>query len=276
MAIGALSSVAAVTKQQQVYRTVREAILRCELRPGARLVIDDLAQRFEMSIIPVREALRLLEAEGLVVTIAHVGATVAPISHDSVVEVFTILEGLELVATRAAAERSGDADLAALSDMVVAMDRAIDGGAPGAWAGLNTRFHLAIAEIAGMPLLQEMLRRAFDRWDRVRRYYFRDVLVRRTRIAQAEHREIVALIRARDLARLEEIVRAHNRGALAAYTACLGSPAIGDRGPASEIHNLRSAIHNPDPEPLTGDSRPGTRDAGPRPGTRDEGPGTRD
>lgn len=223
MAITALSSPPPVTKQQLVYRTVREAILRCELRPGARLVIDDLAQQFQMSIIPVREALRLLEAEGLVITTAHVGATVAPISHASVVEVFTILEGLELVASRAAAERITEADFEALSEMIASMDRAIDAGSPGLWAELNTRFHLAIAQIASMPLLQEMLHRAFDRWDRVRRYYFSDVLIHRTRVAQAEHREMVQLIRARDLPRLEQTVREHNRGALAAYTACLAT-----------------------------------------------------
>lgn len=212
---------APVTKQQLVYRTLREAILRCELRPGSRLVIDDLAQRFQMSIIPVREALRLLEAEGLVNTIAHVGGTVAPISHDSVVEVFTILEGLELVATRVAAERATDQDIASLCRLIGEMDRAIESGSPGLWAELNTRFHLAIARIAGLPMLQEMLQRAFDRWDRVRRYYFSDVLVHRTRKAQAEHRVLVEQIRARDLAALEQTVREHNRAALIAYTARL-------------------------------------------------------
>lgn len=221
MAINALSAPPPVTKQQLVYRTLRDAINRCELKPGTRLVIDDLAQQFQMSIIPVREALRLLEAEGLVVTIAHVGGAVAPISHDSVVEVFTILEGLELAATRAAAERARESDVAGLEETLDAMDRAIASGSPGLWAELNTQFHLAIGRIAGMPMLQDMLQRAFARWDRVRRYYFSDVLIRRTRVAQAEHRELVAQIRARDFAALEQTVRQHNRSALAAYTACL-------------------------------------------------------
>ncbi len=92
-----------VTKQQYVYETLREAIIRCELPPGERLVIDELARRLDISIIPVREALRLLESEGLVFSVAHVGATVAPISRHSIVEVFTLLEGLETVSARAAA-----------------------------------------------------------------------------------------------------------------------------------------------------------------------------
>lgn len=210
-----------LTKQQFVYSTLRESILRCELAPGTRLVIDDLARQFRVSIIPVREALRLLQSEGLVVSIAHVGATVAPISHASVVEVFTLLEGLEVVASRAAAQQATEADLATLRELVAEMDRAIDAGSPQRWAEINTRFHLAICRTAGMPILLEMMQRAVDYWDRVRRYYFKDVLIHRTRQAQAEHHAIVTHLEARDLPRLEQTVREHNQAALASYTAHL-------------------------------------------------------
>jgi DNA-binding GntR family transcriptional regulator len=210
-----------LTKQQFVYSTLRESILRCELAPGTRLVIDDLARQFHVSIIPVREALRLLQSEGLVVSIAHVGATVAPISHASVVEVFTLLEGLEMVAGRAAALRATDNDFGVLRDLVAEMDRALENGSPQRWAEINTRFHIAICGLADMPILLDMMQRAVDYWDRVRRYYFRDVLIHRTRLAQAEHRAIVAHMESRDLPALEQTIREHNLGALAAYTAHL-------------------------------------------------------
>ena len=71
------------TKQEFVYRTLRDAILRCELQPGERLVIDDLARRLNVSIIPVREALQLLQAESLVQVVPHVGTSVTPVSRDS-------------------------------------------------------------------------------------------------------------------------------------------------------------------------------------------------
>jgi DNA-binding GntR family transcriptional regulator len=218
---GAAGAGGHLTKQQFVYSTLRESILRCELAPGTRLVIDDLARQFRVSIIPVREALRLLQSEGLVVSIAHVGATVAPISHASVVEVFTLLEGLEVVASRAAAQQATEADVAALKDLVAEMDRAIDAGSPQRWAEINTRFHLAICRTAGMPILLEMMQRAVDYWDRVRRHYFKDVLIHRTRQAQAEHHAIVEHLEARDLPRLEQTVREHNQAALASYTAHL-------------------------------------------------------
>jgi DNA-binding GntR family transcriptional regulator len=222
----ARAAAAHVTKQQAVYRMLRESILRCELRPGARLVIDELARQFQMSIIPVREALRQLQAEGLVLSVAHVGGTVAPISHDSVVEVFTVLEGLEVVATRAAAGRLDAAHIATLAGLVASMDDAIAADSPGIWAEINTRFHLAIAEIAAMPMLLDMLQRAFDRWERVRRYYFSDVLIHRTRIAQAEHHELLRQMQARDLIGLERTIREHNQAALASYLTYLASDSV--------------------------------------------------
>ena len=210
-----------LTKQAYVYATLRTAIIRCELQPGERLIIDEIARRYEVSIIPVREALRLLQSEGLVISVAHVGATVAPISRESVLEVFTLLEGLELVGTRAAAERATPAQLDQIAALVDKMDEAVKGDKPQRWADLNTEFHIAISRAAGMPILLEMTQRALDLWDRVRRYYFKGVLARRAAEAQAEHRLMLQQLRSRDLAGLEKTVRQHNHNALAAYTAYL-------------------------------------------------------
>jgi DNA-binding GntR family transcriptional regulator len=212
-----------VTKQQYAYAALREAILRCELQPGERLIIDDLARRLNLSIIPVREALRLLESEGLVVSVAHVGATVAPISREAIAEVFAVLEALEAVAARAAALASRPEDYAPLEALVAEMDAALARGDRALWAELNSRFHVRIGEMAGMPLVGQMLQRAFDHWDRLRRYFFRDVLARRAEAAQREHHELVRLMKGRDLDGVERAVREHNRGALAAYTAHLAA-----------------------------------------------------
>jgi DNA-binding GntR family transcriptional regulator len=222
-----------LTKQAFVYQTLRNAIIHCELPPGERLIIDDLARRYDVSIIPVREALRLLQAEGLVGNVPHVGATVAPISRDSVVEVFTLLEGLELVASRAAAERATPAALAEIAALVREMDGALAAEEAQRWADLNTEFHLAISRAAAMPTLHQMTQRALDLWDRVRRFYFNGVLSRRARQAQAEHKQIAQHLRARDLEALEETIRRHNQSALAAYTTFLDERAAAQKRSAS-------------------------------------------
>lgn len=205
------------TKGAMVYQVLRQAIMGCQLRPGQRLIIDEIAQQLGVSHIPVREALQLLASEGLVETIPHSGATVAAISRDTLAEVFALKEGLELVATRIAAARLTPADLAALVALLAEMDTALSEGRHERWAELNSPFHRRIARLTGMPLLEEMTDRALDLWDRVRRYYFTSVVDPRVEQAQREHHAIVAAMRERDEAELDRLVKAHNRSAFAAY-----------------------------------------------------------
>jgi DNA-binding GntR family transcriptional regulator len=205
------------TKQELVYQTLRSAIMRCDLRPGQRLVIDELARQLEVSAIPVREALHLLQSEGLVTSVPHVGATVSLISRESIDEVFAVLEGLEIVATRSAALRLTNADAETLEGINSAMDEAWREGRNEEWADLNSRFHLAISRLSAMPMLQEMTERVLDHWGRVRRFYFSGVLVRRIEQAQEEHRALLRAMKAKDLVALERTVKQHNQGALLAY-----------------------------------------------------------
>jgi DNA-binding GntR family transcriptional regulator len=211
------------TKQEFAYHTLRDAIMRCELRPGERLVIDDLARRLQVSTIPVREAIQMLQSEGLVVTVPHTGVTVAPVSPESIQDVFVVLEGLEVVASRLVAERADPKELAELANLVADMDRAVASKRYAQWAAMNTRFHLTIGALPGLPMLREMTERVLARWDRVRRYFFRGVLVHRVDLAQREHRVILAAMRDGDLPTLEAAVRQHNRRALESYMNYLNS-----------------------------------------------------
>jgi DNA-binding GntR family transcriptional regulator len=221
MTFGTLAAAPHRTKQEFVYRTLRDAILRCELQPGERIVIDDLARRLNVSIIPVREALQLLQAESLVVVVPHVGTSVAPVSRDSIVDVFTVLEGLEGSAMRLVAERGRQADFDLLASQVDAMDAALAAGDREGWAALNRRFHLTVSELPGLDLVKDLSAKVLDRWDRLRRHYFKGVLSNRVEQAQREHRLILNALKTRDLVTLQDLVRQHNQGALQAYLAYL-------------------------------------------------------
>lgn len=207
------------TKQDLVYQTLREAIMHCALAPGQRLVIEEIARELSVSPIPVREALQLLQSEGLVETVPHVGATVAAIAPNAVDEIFLLMEALELVGARAAAERGTAAAFAELRALVAQMDAALAGDDFVQWGDANTAFHRAIARATDMPLLQDLTERVFDRWDRVRRFTFRRLLREPIQQAQREHHLMLDAMTAHDYARLEQLVKAHNRGALAAYRA---------------------------------------------------------
>jgi DNA-binding GntR family transcriptional regulator len=202
------------TKQAMVYHTLRQAILDGVLEPGQRLVIDDIAAALAVSAIPVREALGQLQSERLIETKPHVGAVVSAISKDSIRELFALLEALELVAARAAAERADAADIERLRGGLAELDAA---AGTKAWDEANARFHRAIVDLAGMPLLAEFAARTLREWERLRRAAFHERKAPDTARAQREHRALVKAIADKDLPRLEKLVAEHNRGALSAY-----------------------------------------------------------
>jgi DNA-binding GntR family transcriptional regulator len=209
------------TKQEMVYHTLRDAILHGALSPGQRLVIDEIAQALHISHIPVREAIQILHSEGLVETIPHTGVRVTSISRDSIIEAFTLIEGLELAATRAAAGRLTPGHLSALVALLAEMDSTLQAHDYQRWGDLNSLFHRTIAAITEMPLLLEMTDRALCQWDRVRHHFFSQVLVYRAERAQSEHRAILQAMRDNDAERLDLLVKQHNRDALADYLASM-------------------------------------------------------
>jgi DNA-binding GntR family transcriptional regulator len=205
------------TKREYVYRALRAAIMRCELAPGQRLNIQSIARELGVSPIPVREALQTLQSEGLVETIPHVGSVVARIREDSVAEIFAVLEGLEATAARVAIERADSGELAVLKELLREIDGTLESGEYERWGELNAWLHVGLARVTGMPMLEEMTEKVFDRWRRVQRCFFGELPLQRIVRSQEEHHQILAAIRNRDVERAEDLVRQHNRGALEAY-----------------------------------------------------------
>lgn len=202
------------TKQALVYHTLRDAIMQARLEPGERLVIDDIAKRLEVSPIPVREALQMLQSERLVEHKAHVGAVVSPLSVEDAREIFALLEALETAVFTAAVEHATTANAAELGALAERMRAARDDEK---WMELNHRFHRAVAEIARMPRALEMLDRVSGEWERLRRHRFKEAGHPETAAADREHQAMVEALAAKDIVALEKLVRAHNRTALAFY-----------------------------------------------------------
>src|SRR5258708_26181647 len=110
------------SKKDLVIAEIREAILNGELAPGARLVIDDLAEKLGVSSIPVREALQQLHADGYIMFEPFIGARVAEIAAESIVEVFTLLEAMEVTSSRMACRRLRPEERADLETVAAPMD----------------------------------------------------------------------------------------------------------------------------------------------------------
>jgi DNA-binding GntR family transcriptional regulator len=197
------------TKQERVYQTVRERILAGAYVPGFRIVIDALAEEFGVSALPVREAIRRLEAEGLVVFRANVGAQVAPAEPGVFDEEMTVLALLEGYATALAAPEMDEAAigrLTALTDRMVEAMQALD---TLRFGRLNQEFHAVIYEHCPNATLVELVRGVARRLDAIRRTVFIQIPYRGAD-SVAEHRDLIRLIERRaPAAEIEAAARDH-------------------------------------------------------------------
>lgn len=207
------------SKNERVFDLLKARIIRGELKPDEPLVIDTLAAQLGVSAIPIREALRQLEANGFVTIAPYVGARVAPLEAASIREVFETLEALETVSARAACERATDEELDSLAQGISAMRGLIDNAET--WSAHNKALHQTLCQIAGMRLVEKMLSVALDHWDRLRCAYLEDVFAQRIADGQAEHERMLDALRRRDADGLVQGIQAHNRAALNAYIAHL-------------------------------------------------------
>lgn len=141
------------TAHEFVYATLRSAILDGRLKTGSRLVQSEIADGLNVSITPVREALRDLAAEGLIRLDAHRGAAVRELSADELEELYDLRTLLEPEILRKAWPHLTDA----IVDEVAALNAAMDAAESVAeWTMLNTRFHSRIFDLCDSPRLLQL------------------------------------------------------------------------------------------------------------------------
>src|SRR5215468_10670102 len=145
-----------VSKTDLVAALIRELIITGELAAGAPLRQRDLAQRFYVSQTPVREAMRRLESEGLVVGDTHRGFTVVEPDDGPIEENFQIRAALESLGASLAARKIDEQGLAALQALNDRMSALPDDDTR--YADLNREFHFTVYEYAHSPLLLTLMR----------------------------------------------------------------------------------------------------------------------
>jgi DNA-binding GntR family transcriptional regulator len=206
-----------VTKQERVYRVVRERILSGTYGPGYRVVIDALAGEFGVSALPVREAIRRLEAEGLVIFRPNAGAHVAPADPGLFDEEMTVLAVLEGYATALAAKELSKADIKRLSALTDSMVEAIERLDPLSFGRLNQEFHSVIYERCPNAALVDLLRDVARRLDAIRRTVFVQIPYRGAE-SVTEHRRLIALLsEGASPAKIEAAAREHKLNTVASF-----------------------------------------------------------
>ena len=193
------------TIQQIVTDKIRNAILDATLRPNERLNQSDLAQKLNVSRIPTREALRTLEAEGLV-KFTRIAARhgFGHVACDEIEEVYEIRTLLEISAAQRALFRIDSAQLQVIRNLQAKMQRATN---PELWISLNQEFHHAIYEPSGWTRLLSVIDMLRNLTAPYLRLYISDRWERKTAIS--EHAAIVRAIEAKKAGALKSTLRRH-------------------------------------------------------------------
>ncbi len=194
---GSLPQLGSRPLRQQVLETLREAIVSGRFQPGDRLVEEDICHQLGVSRGPVREALRQLEQEGLVVSFPYRATEVIGVSHEEVREVLIPIRlTLERFAFRHALPLLTTEDFAALEGLVATMAQAARAGALERIVEADVRFHELVLERSGQLHCLQIWRTISPR---VRAYFYR-VSPRHTSLEEIadEHRELLDALLTRD------------------------------------------------------------------------------
>jgi DNA-binding GntR family transcriptional regulator len=205
---------------------LRSHILSGALGDGMPLRQDAIAGEFGVSRIPVREALAQLEAEGLVRLERHRGAFVAELSAEDVAELFELRAAIEPALLRRALPRMTTRDLEAVATASATFETALSGGNRDRWGELNWRFHEALYRPAARPRTLRLLREHNNSTGRCIRLHLG--LEGSVSLAQAEHRQLLELCRAREVEGAAELLTRHIEAAGNALVELLGRRAAAE------------------------------------------------
>ena len=199
------------TAQEVITDTLRQSIIDGEFKQGDRLIQDEIAERYGVSRIPVREAMRTLSAEGLVTFSSRKGAIVTSLSAADIEEILSIRAVLEVMATRLATECATEKELDKIRQVFHRLEAAR--GDVELYFKCNYEFHEAILEAAHSPRLKELITTLRNSVEPVARRYL--IAAGRVEIAHHDHLEILEALERRNPLAAEHVAAGHTQHVLA-------------------------------------------------------------
>ncbi len=201
------TSIPRLSLHDEVVVRLRDLIIRGELLPNERLGERELCERFEISRTPLREALKVLAAEGLVELLQHRGARVATLTRADVQHMFEVMASLEALSGELAAARITEEQLAEIDGLHAAMLEAYRVRDLPVYFNWNQAIHERIIIASGNPVLREVYQGLSARIRRAR--YAANTSEERWAAAVREHEAVLGALHARDAAGLAAILRDH-------------------------------------------------------------------
>ena len=192
------------TLPEMITNSLRETILAGELGGGVQLKQEELAAKFNVSMSALREALKNLEAEGLVTFYPNRGAMVSELSAAEAQEIFDIRLYLELGAVELAIPNLTDADLQAAEEILRKTDAETR---PALWGALNWQFHEILYRAANRPKLLSLIQNMHNNVERYMRLYLSTL--HHQEKSQQEHRLLLEACVGRDVKAAQKLLRKH-------------------------------------------------------------------
>ncbi|HMB61058.1 MAG TPA: GntR family transcriptional regulator [Xanthomonadales bacterium] len=187
---------------------IRDLILSGELQPGTRIGQDALAKRFGTSRLPVRDALRQIESEGLIILTPNSSARVAKLELQEFAEIYRIRELIEPLALSESIPNMSDEQIESLEAAVREIERTRDSDV---FLKLDREFHLSSYRAANMPQLESLVARFWNTTQHYRRAYTKLIWEQGNWIINSEHRLLMEAIKRRDPVDAGQILRMHIR-----------------------------------------------------------------
>lgn len=208
---------AVASKSSRAYDWIKERITSQTFTPGYRLVLGAIATELEMSAVPVREAIRQLEAEGLVFFERNVGASVAMVDDTAYRHSMQSLGILEGAATALAARNLDAEDIARARAINQRMAESLSDFDPSTFTRLNREFHTTLFERCSNPRMRQLVSAEWARLGHLRESTF-SFVPGRAHESVREHETILALIESdAPVSAIETAARSHRVATLAAY-----------------------------------------------------------
>ncbi|MBT2523649.1 GntR family transcriptional regulator [Arthrobacter sp. ISL-28] len=192
----------------RIAATLRDAILAGDYVPGERIRQDELAEQHGASRLPVRDALRILEAEGLVTLVANAGAWVSRISQSECQEMYRMRERLEPLLLGLNIPLLADEQIDLLARLADAMEATTD---VERFLQLDREFHLSCLKAAQTTVLGDTVRSLWNRTQHYRRAATRLFYSAGDRSVHYDHQLLVGAIRRRDVEEAEQVLASHIR-----------------------------------------------------------------
>ena len=202
------------TKNIAVYEALRKDILGGKLKPGQKIIMSDVAKKFKLSEIPVREAIRRLESDGFVKFTPHIGAVVSGLDEKEFIEIYLIRIELEALATRLAIPHVTSEDIEYLDRKNQAMKIALKQNRPDKLGVLNKEFHLRIYQAAPYPYLNKLIADLWEKAERTQSVFA--YVPKRAAASVKEHSQIIKALESKNLNEAERLIKEQKNRTMAA------------------------------------------------------------